>query len=319
MIDTNMNNLQNIEYTEYSVVVPVYNSEASLGELCQRISKVFNEIEESYELILVDDSSVDNSWQIMKVLKNNYKNLKIIQLMRNFGQHNAIICGLHYVSGKYVITMDDDLQNPPEEIEKLIEKIKEGYDAVIGAQEKKQDKIYKNIGSYFIRYLNRKIFNKPKSLKLSSFRIMTRAVADEIRVLKTTYPYISGMLLSLTKNIANVVVLHDKRKYGSSTYNLGRLIKLSFNLIINYSSLPLKFLTLVGIIISSVSFCIGLFFILKKLIIGIPVPGWTSVIFLLSFFNGLLLIILSIIGEYLARIINEVSNYQQFVIREKHF
>jgi glycosyltransferase involved in cell wall biosynthesis len=305
------------KFPEYSVVVPVYNSEDSLYELCQRISKVFSEMEESYEIILVDDSSADNSWQIMKGLKKNDKNMKIIQLMRNFGQHNAIISGFHHVSGKYIITMDDDLQNPPEEIPKVIDKIMGGYDAVIGALEVKQDKFYKNIGSSFIRYLNTKIFNKPKSLELSSFRIMTRAVADEIKVLKTPYPYISGMMLSITRNIANVTVKHDERKYGSSSYNLSKLIKLAFNLIINYSSLPLKFLTFIGTIVSAASFCMGLYFILKKLIVGIPVPGWTTVVFLLSFFNGLLLVILSIMGEYLARIINEVSNKQQFVIREK--
>ncbi len=313
-----MDDLANIESPEYSVVVPVYNSEASLGELCQRISKVFSEIEESYEIILVDDSSADNSWQIMKGLKKNDKNIKIIQLMRNFGQHNAIICGFYHVTGKYVITMDDDLQNPPEEMPKLINKIKEGYDVVIGAQEVKKDSIFKSLGSFFIRYLNTKIFNKPKDLKLSSFRIMTRAVVDEIKILKTPYPYISGMMLSLTRNLTNVTVKHDKRKYGSSTYNITKLIKLAFNLIINYSSLPLKFMTFIGIIVSAGSFCIGLYFILKKLIVGIPVPGWTSVVFLLSFFNGLLLIILSIMGEYLARIINEVSNKQQFVIRDKY-
>ena len=313
-----MQDFANHKSSEYSVVVPVYNSEDSLYELCQRISQVFNGIGRTYEIILVDDSSADNSWQIMKELKKKDKNIKIIQLMKNFGQHNAVICGFHHVTGKYVITIDDDLQNPPEEIPKLINKIKEGFDVVIGAQEVKQDSIFKNLGSFFIRYLNTKIFNKPKDLKLSSFRIITRAVVDEIKILKTPYPYISGMILSLTRNLANVTVKHDKRKYGSSTYNITKLIKLAFNLIINYSSLPLKFFTFIGIIVSAASFCMGLYFILKKLIVGIPVPGWTSVVFLLSFFNGLLLIILSIIGEYLARIINEVSNCQQFVIREKH-
>ena len=312
-----MQDSANEKYPEYSVVVPVYNSEDSLYELCQRISQVFNGMGKTYEIILVDDSSADNSWQIMKERKKNDEHIKIIQLMRNFGQHNAVICGFHHVTGKYVITMDDDLQNPPEEIPKLRNKILEGYDVVIGAQEVKQDSIFKNLGSFFIRYLNTKIFNKPKDLKLSSFRIMTRAVVDEIKVLKTPYPYISGMMLSLTRNLTNVTVKHDKRKYGSSTYTIKKLIELAFNLIINYSSLPLKFLTFIGITVSAASFCMGLYFILKKLIIGIPVPGWTSVIFLLSFFNGLLLIILSIIGEYLARIINEVSNKQQFVIRER--
>lgn len=188
---------------------------------------------------------------------------------------------------------------------------------MIGAQRAKQDKLYKKTGSLFIRYLNTKIFHKPKDLKLSSFRIITKAIAYEIKQLKTPYPYISGMLLSLTRNITNVTVEHEKRKYGTSTYKLSTLIKLAFNLIINYSSLPLRLLAFIGIIISLLSFSAGMYFIFKKVFIGIEVPGWTSVVVLISFFNGLLLIMMSIIGEYLARIINEVSNRQQFVVRQK--
>jgi glycosyltransferase involved in cell wall biosynthesis len=317
-MDMIMSKPRNNTPPEYSIVVPVYNSEASLKELCGRISSVFEELKESYEIILIDDSSMDNSWEIMKELNMLDEHITIIQLMKNFGQHNAIICGFHHVSGKYIITMDDDLQNPPEEIPRLIDKIKEGYDVVIGSPIIKQDSLFKNLSSYVIRYLNTKIFNKPKDLKLSSFRIMTRAVADEIKALKTPYPYISGMLLSITRNLTNATVRHDERKHGSSTYTLTKLFKLSFNLIINYSSFPLKFFAIIGILVSIGSFGIGAFFVLQKLLVGIPVPGWTSIVVLLSFFCGLQLIILSIMGEYLSRIINEVSNRQQFVIREKH-
>ena len=302
---------------ECSIVIPVFNSEQSLEELHQRIFETFHKLKKTHEIIFVDDASVDSSWSVLKKLRDKDKNVKIIQLMKNFGQHNAIICGLNYITGKFVITMDDDLQNPPEEIPRLIDKIKEGYDVVIAAPEDKNDKVYKNFGSFIIRYLNTKIFNKPKTLILSSFRIMTRAVADEIKILKTPYPYISGMLLSLTTNITNVQVRHDKRKHGISTYTMSKLFKLAFNLIINYSSLPLRILTSIGVIVSITSFLMGGYFICKKLIGGIPVSGWTSLVVLLSFFNGLLLIILSIIGEYLGRIINEVSNRQQFVVRIK--
>jgi len=313
-----MNNSKNIESPGYSVVIPVYNSESSLEELSKRIDKVFEGIKSTYEILFVDDSSVDNSWQILKALREKNKSIKIIRLMKNFGQHNALMCGFYHVSGTYIITMDDDLQNPPEEIPKLIDEINKGYDLVIGAPDIKQDKLFKKAGSFLIHYMTAKIFNKPKDIKLSSFRIMTRTLADEIKALKTPHPYISGMLLSLTRNIGNVTVKHEKRKYGRSTYTLQKLIKLTFNLIINYTSIPLRLLTSFGIIISIVSFCMGLFFILQKLLNKSIIPGWTSVVVLLSFFNGLLLAILSIMGEYLARIISEVSNRQQFVIREKH-
>lgn len=307
------------ESPTYSITIPVYNSEASLQELCLRIKQVFDRNGQSYEIVLVDDSSVDNSWRIMKEIRAKNENVNIIQLMRNYGQHNALLCGFHHVSGKYVITMDDDLQNPPEEIPKLINAILDTqYDAVIGALDIKQDSLFKKWGSFFIRYLNIKIFGKPRELKLSGFRIMTRTLTDEIKVLKTPYPYISGMLLSLTTNIANVTVKHEKRKYGRSTYSFRKLVKLAFNLIINYTSFPLRVLTLVGLLISFVSFAVGMFSIAIKLANEKIFPGWTSVIVLLSFFNGLLLAILSVMGEYLGRIISEVSNKQQFVIREKH-
>lgn len=313
-----MNHRKIDKTVEYSVVIPIYNSEQSLEELCLRIRQVFTELNESYEIILVEDSSSDNSWQVMKTLRGNNTDIKIIQLMRNFGQQNALMCGFHNVTGRYIITMDDDLQNPPEEIPKLIDEIKKGYDSVIGALNVKQDTITKKTASFLIRSINTRIFNKPKNLKLSSFRIMTRALTDEIKILKTPYPYITGMLLSITTNIGNVTVKHEKRRYGRSMYNFSKLIKLAFNLIINYTSLPLKILTTIGIIVSVSSFVMGMYFSLKKILIGIPVPGWTSLVVLLSFFNGLLLTILSIMSEYLVRIISEVSNKQQFVIREKH-
>ena len=317
--DRSMKKNKDNKTPEYSVVVPVYNSEPSLGELCNRIDTIFEKLGESYEIILVDDSSFDKSWEVMKTLREKNNNVKIIQLMKNFGQHNAIMCGFQHASGKYVITMDDDLQNPPEEIPKLIEEIKKGYDAVIGALGSKQDTLMKKAGSSFVRYLNSKIFRTPKNMMFSSFRIMTKAVAYEISVLKTPYPFISGMLFSVTHNITNVTVKHERRKYGHSNYTFSRLIKLAFNLIINYTSLPLRFLSGIGIVFCFLSFFMGVYFIVKKLIVKQILPGWTTVVVLLSFFNGLLLIILSIIGEYLARIIGEVSNKQQFVVREKHF
>lgn len=302
----------------YSVVIPVYNSEDSLEELCQRIDSTFTSIDGDYEIVLVDDSSLDNSWDIMKKLRKANGKIKTIQLMRNFGQHNALLCGFHHVSGDFVITLDDDLQNPPEEIPKLIDEIKKGYDSVIGALDIKQHTLFRNAGSFFINYLNSRIFGNPGEIKFSSFKIMTRALVDEIKILKTPYPYITGMLLSITKNIASTQVKHEKRKYGKSNYDLKKLIKLAFNLIINYTSLPLKLLATVGISVSVFSFCLALYFIFKKLLIGVAVPGWTSVVVLLAFFNGLLLAILSLMGEYLSRIISEVSNRQQFIVREKH-
>lgn len=312
-----MDNKKKIETPEYSVVIPVYNSETSLQELCKRIVAVFIKLGLSYEILFIDDFSSDNSWKLMQALREENENIKILQLMRNYGQHNAIMCGFHSVSGKYIITLDDDLQNPPEEIPKLINKINKGYDAVIGAPESKKDTVFKNAGSSLIRYLTTKIFNKPKELKLSSFRIITRAVVGDIKNFKTPYPFIAGILLSITTNIANVTVKHDERKYGKSNYNLSKLLKLAFNLIVNYSAIPLRLIAFVGMAVSFLALFLGSFFMIRTLIYDSIVPGWTSVVVLLSFFNGILLAFLAMQGEYLARIIGEVSNRKQFIIRKK--
>ncbi len=302
---------------EYSVVVPVYNGAASLPELCSRISAVFAELGLGYEIVLVDDASADESWQVMQKLHEDDPRVKVLHLMRNFGQHNALMCGFHHAAGDFIITMDDDLQNQPEDIPRLIEEIGKGYDVVIGALDSKKDSYPKNLASLFIRNLIRVIFGMPKEVKLSSLKIMTRSITEEIKTLRTPYPYISGMLFTLTRNVVNVPVRHEERKYGRSTYTMKKLFLLAFNLIINYTSLPLRLLTSVGIAVSLLSFFMGLYFILKKVMMDYILPGWTSVVVLLAFFNGLLLAILSIIGEYLARIIGEVSNKPQYVVREK--
>lgn len=301
----------------YSVVIPVFNSEKSLKELCERIKRVFTDIQETYEIIMVDDGSRDNSWDVMCDLHKQDSNIRIIQLMKNFGQQNALMCGFTHSNGKFIITMDDDMQNPPEEIPVLIGKMSEGYDVVIGVQKEKQDTLVKKMGSSFIGWLHTKIFDKPKHIRLSSFRIMTNVLVKEIAITKTPYPFFSGIMLSLTDRIGNVTVEHKKRKYGKSNYTFSKLIKLAFNLFINYTSLPLKMLTFFGMSVSLFSFCLGTYFVIKKIIVSSIVPGWTSLVVLLSFFNGLLLMILSIMGEYLARIIGEVSNRHQYIIRKK--
>jgi len=295
---------ENIKQNKYSVVVPVYNSERSLEELCGRIKKMFLELNGDYEIVLVDDSSLDNSWRVMKEIHGRNRNVKIIRLTKNFGQHNALMCGFHHVSGNYIITLDDDLQNPPEEIIKLIAEIdKKDYDAIFGTIARKQDTRVKRMGSALIYYMVNKIFNIPLSMKVSNVRIIKREIIDEIIGFKTAYPYISGMILSLTNNIGNIPVSHSQRRYGKSNYDIRGLVKLAFNLMINYSSIPLRFLTFIGFVVSVLSFCFGGGVIIKKILFGIPVPGWTTVIVFLSFINGLLLIILSIMGEYLMRII----------------
>lgn len=308
-----MNNETNL----ISIIVPVYNSQHTLDELFNRIHTTFKSLGESYEIIFVDDNSQDNSWEILNTLQARNPTVKIIRLMQNFGQNNAIICGMHEARGEFIITMDDDLQHKPEDIPGLLSKICQGYDVVFAYPKYKQDTLLKRLGSRLNIFLSTLIFKKPKNVKLSSFRIFSKKIVAQLIKIDTPTPFLSGMIFSITKNASHIRVDHGKRQYGRSNYSIVKLFKLSFNLFFNYSSLPLQLLSVSGLIVSLLSFSTGLFFIFKKMLFGIDVPGWTSVICLLSFFNGLLLLMLSIIGEYLARIIKTLSYSHQFIIRDK--
>ncbi len=317
MIEERSTTMPNDKLTMYSVVIPVYNGEKTISPLCVAIREQFNRLNLPYEIILIDDGSGDDSWEIMQNIRKSDHHVKIVRLMRNFGQQNAILCGFKYTMGDFVITMDDDLQHPPAELPKLINAMNDDVDVVIGALAEKQDTRIKKWGSSLIRYLNGVIFKIPKTLKLSSFRIIRRTVVNHMVQTTTPYPYISGLLFSFTDRVSNTPVEHHPRTQGQSNYNFRKLVRLAFNLIINYSSIPLRLLTFFGMLVSIGAFTIGGFFLIKKMIVGSSIQGWTSTIVLLSFFNGILLAVLSVIGEYLARILGEISNRPSAIIREK--
>ena len=221
-----------------SVIIPVYNSRKSLGELHSRIIKVLKKICSSYEIIMVDDGSKDGSFPRMKDIRLKDTNVKIIKLIKNFGQHNAVICGFNYIKGDYIIIIDDDLQNPPEEIPKLLDEIAKGYDVVMGIPEKREHNFFRNIGSITIMKLCNSILGYPKDIRQSNFRIIRKKVIDNIIKIKSSYPFLPAYIAQVVpaSKITNVMIKHDKRKYGSSNYSIRLLLKLSFNQLINYSA-----------------------------------------------------------------------------------
>jgi glycosyltransferase involved in cell wall biosynthesis len=299
----------------FSVVIPVFNSHESLVELHRRLADTFREMDKSYELIFVNDGSQDGSLAVLRDLEKKDQGIMVIDLSRNFGQQNALLCGFNYCSGEYVITIDDDLQNPPEEIPKLFQKILEGNDAVIASYRRKKDKIYKNLGSRLIRKLTQKIFNLRNDFRFSSFRIMRRKIVAELRLLNTPYPYISGMILNITRQVANVEVEHEKRRFGRSNYTFSKLFKLAFNLLINYSTYPLQIISFGGIVISVAAFFIGVFVLIRKLMAESVRSGWTSTVMLISFFASIFFLIAFIFGEYLKRILAAVENNKQYSVK----
>jgi len=297
----------------YSIVVPVYRSQETLPLLAKRLTAQLDQLNKPYEIIMVEDNGGDNSWQVMRELQQQYPTLRIVQLMRNFGQHNALMCGFSLCRGDLVITLDDDLQNPPEEIPKLISAMTDNYDVIYGVPPKRNQHFIRNLGSYFVRAVYKKIFNL--RVDLTSFRIMRRQVVKGICRYDKNFTFIDGLLAWHTTRIGEVEVRHDARAQGVTGYSLKKLITLTVNMLTNFSIGPLQVATLLGLIFSSFGFLIAIWFILKYLIFGVPVPGFTSIIVSITLFSGVQMLTLGIIGEYLGRVHLNINSKPQYYIR----
>lgn len=290
-----------------TVVVPTFHSVRSLPILVERLEKVLIQMRCSYEVVIVDDCSTDGTWLVLNDLKKNRSWLKIIRLLRNSGQHNALLCGFSIAKGDVIITMDDDLQNPPEEMPKLISKINEGYDLVIGSYQFKRHEKIRNLAGALIDYLQRRIFGLPKDFQLTSFRAVKRQVITNLVAMNVSFPYITSMLLSQTSSCINVSVRHEPRSFGRSNYNFSRSLRLAFNLLLNYSSYPLYFVVTLSLIALSATFGVGAWVLLTAFAEYSSVPGWASTIIAISFFNGLILLALVVQSLYLSRIAQQLS------------
>ncbi len=297
----------------YSIVVPVYRSNTTLMPLADRVAAVFQEIKEAYEIVFVEDCGGGNSWEVLRTIKEKYKDkITIIKLSKNVGQHNAIMCGFNHVKGDYVVTIDDDLQCPPEEIKKLIVEAKNtNAELVYGIYVNKKHHVIRNYASNWVKYIFKIVFDaKPDG---SSFRLLKRTLVDKLLRHTQPFVFIDGLLHWHTKQISYCVVEHLERQHGSSTYTISKLINLTSNLIFNFTVLPLRGITYIGTLTSLVSFFIGFYFIYNKFVHDVPI-GYTSLVVTILFSTGLILISLGIIGEYLSRIYMLQNNKPQYSI-----
>ncbi len=304
----------------YSIVIPVYNSAKGLPLLYERISKEFDEvIKENFELILVDDCSKDDSYKVICQLREKDPRVKGVQLAVNHGQQKAVMCGFSYVSGDYIITMDDDLQHPPEEIPKLIEKMNssDDIDIVIGAYAQKKHGPIKKFGSKLMNMTSNMIYGKAHSLKLTSFRLIKRYVIDNLNGISISRPTIGPLLLQTTKRIVNVTVQHDDRQYGKSGYSFFKLCRAFFDNMITNSDLPLKAVGWVGALSMLGSVILIIKFLLDYFIKGTSFVGWTSTIILVLFFGGVILFSIGILGRYLTSIMLETKKYPKYLVRRE--
>jgi glycosyltransferase involved in cell wall biosynthesis len=299
-----------------SAVIPVFNSEALVGQTVDRTVACFEKHGLCYEILLINDGSPDKSWEIVRNKARANPHIVAINLLRNYGQHTAMFCGLQHSRGDFVITLDDDLQNPPEEMIHLIDKAKEGHDVVFGRFRQKQHAPYRRLGTRIIGVINERIFHKPPALVLSNFRLIRRDVVNRICGYQTNYPYIQGLVLMFATNPANVLVEHAERPIGKSNYNFIRIARLVMAILFNYSSVPLRIVSTIGIAVSVLSLGLGLLYFLRALVIGTTVPGWTSVVVLLSLLNGISMLMIGMLGEYLVRLLNQLSQTERYHIRE---
>jgi glycosyltransferase involved in cell wall biosynthesis len=301
----------------YSIVIPVYNSERVVGETVKRTCAALEAQGATFEIILVNDGSPDGSWGVIADLARRDPRVIAINLLRNSGQHAANLCAFRQSRGEWVVTMDDDLQNPPEEIAHLADKAREGYDLVIGKFRHKQHASYRRLGSLLIRFINRRIFGQERDLTLTNFRMIRRDVVDRICAYHGPYPYVPGLCLMYSARRANALVEHHPRKVGRSNYSLRRILALVAAILFNYSSFPLRVVAGIGIIIALGAFVLGLGYLVSGLFSNTRVPGWTTLVVLLSFFNGVLMVMLAMLGEYVVRIINQISTSDPYIVSAK--
>lgn len=296
-----------------SVVVPVYNSQETLRELVARLTATLADV--AHELIFVDDGSRDQSWTVLQELQAKHpQSMMAIQLMRNFGQHNALMCGLRHSHGAFVVTIDDDLQNPPEEIHTLLTAIEShGLDLVYGSYGVKQHQPWRNLGSWVVNRFFRTVFRVP--VTVTSFRIMRRELVQSVLSYTLNFTFLDGLLAWNTQRIGETPVAHLPRPRGTSGYSISKLLVLALNLFTNFSLLPLQLVSLVGFLTASAGMLTGLFYLLRFWLNEITVPGYTSIIISVLVMGGVQLLSLGIIGEYLGRLHLNVNRKPQYTIR----
>lgn len=304
-----------MKQTDLSIVVPVYNSAGSLSELTNRLKKAIEKLNLSYELILVDDGSKDESWNIIHQIKQSgHDEIIGVRLEKNVGQHKAIICGLNYSHGDIVITMDDDLQHPPEEIDKLITKYQATKPNVVyGIYKTREHSFLRSTGSVIVQK-STKYFADYKGGLGSSFRLFDRSLVNKIKNHSQNFIFIDEIIHWYTGDIELVPVEHHKRAHGKSSYNLFKLTSLYISVVVNFTAWPLKIITYIGVMTSLISFLIGLLFIVKKIFFNVGVEGFTALIVSITFSASLILMSLGIIGQYIYKIYQQQNGKPPYAV-----
>jgi undecaprenyl-phosphate 4-deoxy-4-formamido-L-arabinose transferase len=299
-----------------SIVVPVYNEEGSLPELLPRLLGVMDAAGQPYELVFVDDGSLDRSLELLKeAARRRPDRIRVLELARNFGQHQAILAAFQHVTGDVVVTLDADLQNPPEEIPKLLARVAEGYDVVGGVRQNRQDSLARRLASAWVNRVTVKI----TGLRLTDFGCMLRAysreVVEEINKCDEASTFIPALAQSFARRPTEIEVAHAARRHGASAYSLYRLVRLNFDLMTGFSLVPLQAFGLLGTLVAAGGIVFGLFLFVRRLIVGAEVEGVFTLFAILFTLLGIAMAGLGIVGEYVGRIYQQVRGRPRFRVR----
>lgn len=301
-----------------SFVIPCYRSEQTLPKVVAEIEEKMKDLGRyEYSIFLVNDCSPDDTMGTIRKLCEEHREIRGIGFAKNFGQHSALMAGLRYSDGDYVVCLDDDGQTPADEVDKLLDKLEEGYDAVYARYERKKHSAFRNMGSKVNELMARTMLGKPAKLYISSYFAVKRFVVDDMVRYENSYPYVIGLVLRATRNIANVTVNHREREQGSSGYTLRKLLGLWFNGFTAFSVKPLRLATALGAISAVLGFLYGVYTIVKRLVNPDVPLGFSSTMAAIVFFGGMIMLMLGLIGEYIGRIYISLNNSPQYVIREK--
>jgi len=300
-----------------SVIIPVYNSEGTLPLLINRLLPVIHEVASQYEIIMVNDGSRDNSWRVINDLRDRHdKFIRAVHLMRNYGQHNALLCGIREAAHEIIVTMDDDLQHPPEEIPKLLERLQEGCDVVYGTPQKEAHGLWRDMASKFTKGALQAAMGADIARNVSAFRAFRTEIRNAFANYQSPFVSIDVLLTWGTTRFAAIPVQHMEREIGTSNYTFSRLITHAFNMLTGFSTLPLQIASFMGFFFMGFGAVILFYVLVTIAIYGRLVPGFAFLAAITAIFSGVQLFVLGIIGEYLARIHFRTFNKPPYVIRQ---
>lgn len=298
-----------------SVVVPVFNSRDSLPELCRRLIEVLPGLAVESEIILVNDGSRDDSWPVIVSLSERHPSVRGLDLMRNYGQHNALLCGLRVASGEVVVTMDDDLQHPPERIHVLLERLSESVDVVYGTPARQQHGLLRDIASLMTKWVLQGAMGAEVATKVSAWRAIRRPVVASFAGYHDSFVSIDVLLSWATNRFTWVAVEHDPRSAGRSNYSIGRLVRHALNMVTGYSSMPLRLASFVGFFFTLFGVGVLAYVLGRYFISGGSIPGFPFLASVIAIFSGAQLFALGIMGEYLARMHARTMDRPVYVVR----